>query len=305
VPCAGVASEGIPRTRENLHEGLAQVSVEARRKKAVESDPRVAEGDTLSLVILLMDYSQLVDKLAKAADDECDISTAWAMTRMGTVYRDAAYQAGRICVDQVPLDLVSKSVSEVHRRHNRMELETVTVRRDGLRLLREFKKVAITARTKHAATKAAAVPVGTAVTETGTSRRATQRASAKKKVVDSKRHNFARNGTPEPPIQPSRQAAEERPGATEYPQGGAGPDMTGNPRPRRGGGAGCGLARVGAAQVQHHGNPEPRGDTMPIRLDAADSAEMEAVIDKRLHCRIWRELSRPKPGGPPTGPRKS
>jgi hypothetical protein len=100
----------------------------------------------------------VTDKLARAAEDDGDNNTAWELSKIGMAYRDAAYQAGRMRVDQVTLDLISKPVSEMYTRQNRMELETVTVRPDGLRMLREFNKATVTARTKHAATKAAAVP---------------------------------------------------------------------------------------------------------------------------------------------------
>jgi hypothetical protein len=92
----------------------------------------------LSVLMLWMDYSQLAYKLAKAAGDDGDITTAWELCKIGMAYRDAAYQAGRMRVDQVTLDLISRSVSEMYTRQNRMELETATVRPDGLRMLREF-----------------------------------------------------------------------------------------------------------------------------------------------------------------------
>jgi hypothetical protein len=117
-----------------------------------------AEVDMLSVVMLWMDYSQLTDKLAKAAEDDGDITTAWELSKIDMAYGDAAYQAGRMRVDQVTLDVISKPVSEIYIRHNRMELETMTVRPDGLRMLREFNKATVAARTKQSATKAAAIP---------------------------------------------------------------------------------------------------------------------------------------------------
>jgi hypothetical protein len=102
---------------------------------------------------------------------------------MGMAYWDAAYQAVRMRVDQVTLDLISRPVSEMYTRQNRMELETVTVRPEGLRMLREFNKATVTARTKHAATKAAAVPPGPTDARLALSQRAqkAQAAAAKKR----------------------------------------------------------------------------------------------------------------------------
>jgi hypothetical protein len=68
------------------------------------------------------------------------------LAKIGMAYRDAAYQAGRLRVDQVTLDLISKPVS-MYTRQNRMDLETNTVGPAGLQKLREFNRATITART--------------------------------------------------------------------------------------------------------------------------------------------------------------
>jgi hypothetical protein len=125
-----------------------------------ETDPHIAERDMLSVVALWLNYSALTDKIALLAEDDRDLGLAWAPAKMGMAYRDAAYQAVRMRVDQVALDLISRPVSEMYTRQTRMELETVNMRPEGLRMLREFNKATVTARTKHAATKAAAVPPG-------------------------------------------------------------------------------------------------------------------------------------------------
>jgi hypothetical protein len=147
-----------------------------------ETDRRIAEGDMLSVVALWLDYSALTDKLALSAEDDGDPELAWALAKVGMAYRDAAYQAVRMRVDQVTLDLISRPVSEMYTWQNRMELETVTVRPEGLRMLREFNKATVTARTKHAATKAAAVPPGPTDDRPALSQRAqkAQAAAAKK-----------------------------------------------------------------------------------------------------------------------------
>jgi hypothetical protein len=112
----------------------------------------------LSVVMLWIDYSALTDKLAKAAEDEGDVEASWDLAKIAIAYRDAAYQAGRLRVDQVTLDLISKPVSEMYTRQNMMDLETVTASPAGLQMLREFNKATITARTKVAANNDAAVP---------------------------------------------------------------------------------------------------------------------------------------------------
>jgi hypothetical protein len=107
------------------------------------------------------------------------------LAKIGMAYRDAAYQAGRLRVDQVTLDLISKLVSDMYARQNRIDLETVTVSPAGLQMLREFNTATITARTKDAANKEAAVPNGFGdnggSSEQPLSNRAKQRAAALKK----------------------------------------------------------------------------------------------------------------------------
>jgi hypothetical protein len=109
-----------------------------------ETDPRIAEGDMLSVVVLWLDYSALTNKLALSAEDDRDLGVAWALAKMSAAYRDAAYQAVRMRVDQVTLDLISRPVSEMYTRQTKMELETVTVRPEGLQMLREFNKATVT-----------------------------------------------------------------------------------------------------------------------------------------------------------------
>jgi uncharacterized protein YaiL (DUF2058 family) len=66
-----------------------------------------------------------------------------------------------------------------------------------LRILREFNKATVTARTKHPGTKAAAVPHGIidGVSNAGVSRRATKHVSRKKKENDKRQRKDSKNDT--------------------------------------------------------------------------------------------------------------
>jgi hypothetical protein len=101
-----------------------------------ESGPHVADGYMVSDVILWLDYSLPADKVALAAEDEGDMDTAWALSKIGKAYRNAVYQADCKRVDHVTLDLIIKPVSKMYIRQNRMELETVTVRPNGLGIVK-------------------------------------------------------------------------------------------------------------------------------------------------------------------------
>jgi hypothetical protein len=69
-----------------------------------ESGPHAADGDMVSDVMLWLDYSLLADKMALAAEDEGDMDTAWALSKIGMAYRYAAYQADCKSVDHDTLD---------------------------------------------------------------------------------------------------------------------------------------------------------------------------------------------------------
>jgi hypothetical protein len=162
-----------------------------------QSDPRIADGDTLCVASIWMDYAELFSKLSESARDEEDVNSTYELAEMGLVYHRAAYDGVRMRIDQITLALISKPVAEMYTRQTRMDLETVTVRPDGLRILRKFNKATVTARTKHAATKAAAVPHGTidGVSDAGVSRRVTKHVAGKKKEDDKRKRKDTKNDT--------------------------------------------------------------------------------------------------------------
>jgi hypothetical protein len=81
----------------------------------------------------------------------------------------------------------------MYSRRNRMELKTVTVRPDGLRMLRELNNATVTARNKRAATKAAAVPTNMADGDSFLPRR------AKKSLAAVERKKEDEQGRPQAP----------------------------------------------------------------------------------------------------------
>jgi hypothetical protein len=61
------------------------------------------------------------------AEGEEYIATAWALAKIRMAYRDAAYQAGGLRVDQITLDLISRPAYKMISRQNMVNLATVTV----------------------------------------------------------------------------------------------------------------------------------------------------------------------------------
>jgi hypothetical protein len=61
-----------------------------------ESDPRIAEGDALSVASIWMDYAELSFNLSQSARDEGDVDSAHELVEMGMVYHRAAYDGFRI-----------------------------------------------------------------------------------------------------------------------------------------------------------------------------------------------------------------
>jgi hypothetical protein len=146
-----------------------------------EGDPRMAAGDTLSVLVHWLDYWSLCWRLAIAAEDRGGMEDALALWKMSAAYADAAYKAARMRVDAITLDQISKPVAEMYTRSNRIELQTVTVMPSGIRMLREFNKATVTARTKAAANKAANVQTSRTVTDSVPSEKNRKRSTGKKK----------------------------------------------------------------------------------------------------------------------------
>jgi head-tail adaptor len=251
-----------------------------------------------SVVMLWMEYSALTDKLAKAAEDEGDIEAAWALAKIWMAYRDATYQAVRLRVDQVTLNLISKPVSETYTRQNRMDLETVTVSPAGLQMLREFNKAIITARTKAAVNMEAAVPkeygYNCGSSEQPLSTRAKQRAATLKKKPEEQKGQH--NST-----QGAASSATDTRGRGQPAGGKYCPSKRPVPiwfRPMKAAGR-WGELRADAreaAQLRYGVHDQPDREVAPfrlpgIRLSASESVEMEAIIEKQLNGQIWRELS--------------
>jgi hypothetical protein len=218
----------IASPRANLHKAVAKVAPETGGAQPVRNLCENRGGG----YALCGDASDGLfctnRQVGKGTEDEGDIEAAWALAKIGMAYRDAAYEAGRPRVDQVTLDLVSKPVSEMYTRQNRMDLETVTVSPAGLQMLREFKKATITARTKSADKEEAAVPNefgdNGGSSEQPLSKRAKQRAAALKRIGKSIRDNTNLPKEPQAPP-PIRQAAESRLGESNLPLKAAGANM--------------------------------------------------------------------------------
>jgi hypothetical protein len=131
----------------------------------------MAEGDKLSVLVLWFDCWILCRCLVVAAEKQGSVEDALAIWKMSAACGDAGYEDARMRVDAITLDQISKPIAEVYTRSKRMELETVTVMPSGIRMLREFKRATVTARTKAAANKAAYVLANQTVTESASSRK--------------------------------------------------------------------------------------------------------------------------------------
>jgi hypothetical protein len=73
----------------------------------------MAEGDTLSVLVLWLDYWILCRRLAVAAEEQGGVEDALALWKMSAAYADAAYEAARMRVVAITLDQVAKPVAEM------------------------------------------------------------------------------------------------------------------------------------------------------------------------------------------------
>jgi hypothetical protein len=85
-----------------------------------EADPRIADCDTLSLLVLWLYYCILCRRLAVATEEQGIVEDAFALWKMSAAYGDAAYEDSRMRVVAITLYQISKPVVEVYTRPNRM-----------------------------------------------------------------------------------------------------------------------------------------------------------------------------------------
>jgi hypothetical protein len=132
-------------------------------------------------MVLWMDYWVLCHRLAVDAEEPGDLGDALKLWRMSAEYGDAAYKAARMRVDAVTLKQISKPVAEMYTRSTRMELGTVTVLPSGIRKLKDFNMVTVTARTKTAAKQTANIPASQVNIVSAPTRKNWKRGTGKRK----------------------------------------------------------------------------------------------------------------------------
>ena len=121
-----------------------------------DNDPRMAEGDCLSNVVLWLDYATIAARLLEAAVQDGDSAAVAALTTQVVAYQAAAYDAARMRVDDVSMTLLNRPAAELYSKTSRMELESTTMRSPGIKFLRKSNAAMLTAKAKAIANKAAA-----------------------------------------------------------------------------------------------------------------------------------------------------
>jgi hypothetical protein len=107
----------------------------------------------LSVMVLWINCWDFCRRLAVAAEEQGDLGYALNLWRMSVEYGEVAYKLARMRLDAVTLNQISKLVAEMYTRSTRMELETVAVLPRGIRMLKEFNRVTVTARTRQLRTR--------------------------------------------------------------------------------------------------------------------------------------------------------
>lgn len=124
-----------------------------------DADPRIAEGDCMSNVVLWLDYATITMRLLKAAVQANDFDAVIDLIEQSTSYQAAAYDAARMRVDDISMNLLNKPAADLYIKTSRMNLETATMRAPGIKFLRQSNAAMLTAKAKAIANKAAAVPM--------------------------------------------------------------------------------------------------------------------------------------------------
>lgn len=118
-----------------------------------DTDPRIAEGDCLSNVVLWLDYANIASRLLDAAVKDGDLSAVGPLVEQVVAYQGAAYEAARMRVDDVSMTLLNRPAAELYTKTSRMELESTTMRAPGIKFLRKTNAAMLTAKAKAIATK--------------------------------------------------------------------------------------------------------------------------------------------------------
>lgn len=121
-----------------------------------DGDPRIAEGDCLSNVVLWLDYATIATRLLEAAVADGDQSAVGPLVSQVVAYQAAAYDAARMRVDDISMTLLNRPAAELYSKTSRMELESTTMRSPGIKFLRKSNAAMLTAKAKAIANKAAA-----------------------------------------------------------------------------------------------------------------------------------------------------
>ena len=123
-----------------------------------ENDPRIAEGDCLSNVVLWLDYATISMRLLDAAVKANDYGAVLDLVQQTSAYQSAAYDAARMRVDDISMGILNRPAAELYTKTSRMNLETTTMRAPGIRFLRKSNAAMLNAKAKAVANKAASVP---------------------------------------------------------------------------------------------------------------------------------------------------
>lgn len=122
------------------------------------NDPRIAEGDCLSNVVLWLDYATICMRLLDAAVKGEDYVAVLDLVAQASAYQAAAYEAARMRVDDISMGKLNRPAAELYVKTSRMDLETTTMRAPGIRFLRKSNAAMLNAKAKAIANRAAAVP---------------------------------------------------------------------------------------------------------------------------------------------------
>lgn len=186
-----------------------------------DSDPRIAEGDCLSNVVLWLDYATISMRLLDAAVKAEDYAAVLDLVAQSSAYQAAAYEAARMRVDDISMGILNRPAAELYVKTSRMDLETTTMRAPGIRFLRKSNAAMLNAKAKAIANKAAAVP--------GTSNDSSQGAQSSKKkksrgASGAQSNDNAKNTKPAPR---SNDAGAKRPTGAPQPAASSAADKSG------------------------------------------------------------------------------
>ena len=105
-----------------------------------EGDPRIVDGETLSNIMIWLDFARLTQILLQAALATSNWAVVPSLVQQTCEYTQAAYSAGRARTDGITMSLLNKDAAALYARNRTMSLGTTNLDRRPAEFIQTLNK---------------------------------------------------------------------------------------------------------------------------------------------------------------------